>query len=925
MVDWKQPSAFAAAHWLLEHIENHDFRSVAVLVPGRRARRVFQRVLLEQHRVLGGRGAVIAPRVVTPAGLIETFFTRVDHREIASPMTAMLYWLDAFRHLRSTESSVLDPQQTAEQERQMYARVRSLRGVCDELDELGLVPSSVPQHVEIPGTLHRWSALDVLRSAAHERMRDAGYVESTSERRKMIDQGDLVADAPEHLLVVGVSDPGVLAGTAISHLADRTRIMIDAPESEAESFDDLGRPIPGSWNRRPSPIPFSDMRLVDRPVDAAEQVLDELTALHVEHGPFEPGDVVVGLCDETFSVAIERAARRSGARLRAAVGPSLSQTEVAGILRGVQLFIREGSVSAFGELLRMPSIERLLSEGVEGVDLLDLLDFWRADRVGGTLDDLRAGNVGRRKRDIAPLVEALRRFDKLIEPILASERSADAIEALGVFLNRMTSEQQDDARLTETLSPIQAVFDVVRNAPDDLSLSVDLLIQLCSEALAQTNQKPEEVDRAVDLLGWLELRHDPVRDLILVAVNESGELASRQSDGWLPDSVREKLGLMSESRRRARDAHAMHVLCHRSRSLKAIVARRNVDGDPIAPSRLFLGADGEESARRVVATMDDKEARPRVEPAFSLAGTAVPVDDSAFEAALPPESLDVNKISVTAFSAWMRSPLRYWLERRERLDFHDPDVLELDPRAFGDLAHDVLHIFGLDPVAASTDSDQIAEFLSDTLDQMVRQRYGAPCAPAIAVQQETLRARLNRFASIHAAEVQRGWRISECEVERTAMLEIPGGAPVELVGRIDRIDVHEDGHIRVLDYKTSEKRVRPSQARAKDGTWRDLQLPLYDYLLRHQEVEVHGAIELGYIALCRDVNDIGIETAKWTPADIQDGIHRAHEIVNEMRSGQFDGGTAKPGRTVDAIDRILRVGVLDLDGGDDEDGEDFGS
>jgi RecB family exonuclease len=589
------------------------------------------------------------------------------------------------------------------------------------------------------------------------------------------------------------------------------------------------------------------------------------------------------------------------------------------VLEALRTLLRENSIEALSRILRIPSVESMVSPEESEVDLLTLIDSWRADRIGGTLEDLRCANRGRRSLELAPLRDALCVLEELVQPIRVAESAHATCAALGVFLERLFAERLDDVQLHEELAPVEEILQTLASEPTGFAPSIEVVIELCLETLARSKRRPASHDNAVELLGWLELRHDPARDVVLVAVNESGELASKVSDGWLPDSKRQELGLFDEAHRRARDAHATHVLCNRTRSIRAIIARRNVKGDPISPSRLFLGSGGVQSACRITATMDDKVQSPRTVPAFALAGTPVPASKPCFDAPKPPASIEVTKLSVTAFASWIRSPMRFWLERLEGLESIDPEALELDPLAFGSLAHDVFQSFGEGQVHDSTDDEEIFAFLEEELDRLVVRRYGRPCAPAIALQRATLRTRFEHFAHVQAKAVLDGWHILESECTLEATLEIPDGESIQLRGRIDRIDRHEDGRLRVLDYKTSEKRTVPAKARTKSGIWHDLQLPLYHHLMRAQKDTSASEILVGYVSLCREPKEIDIEIADWNAEVMEEGIRRAQEIVHEMRSGEFSEGIAKPPRSVDAIARILRTGVLDIGTGFDTD------
>ena len=354
----------------------------------------------------------------------------------------------------------------------------------------------------------------------------------------------------------------------------------------------------------------------------------------------------------------------------------------------------------------------------------------------------------------------------------------------------------------------------------------------------------------------------------------------------------------------------MHVLAARTGNLHVIVTRHDHRGDPVVPSRLYLGSGGEESARRVLATMS---CAPRSFPAHQLIGSHAPSETEGFPAPDMPDHPVIDRLRVTDFASWIRSPRRFWLERLSRLRTVESNHLELDARSFGTLAHDVLERFGRSELRNSTDEFEIFALFEAELDDLVVKRYGAPCAPAIEIQRRMLHERLRRFAFIQARDAASGWRAHSVEESLEGRLDVPGQEPVTLVGRVDRIDRHVDGRWRVLDYKTSEQAVTASSKYSKEGVWNDLQLPLYDLLMRQAVTEPDDTIELGYVSLPRALQDVAFSVAtKWNSNIIDSGIELARTIVREMRASDF---TRPPrgrsfGREVDGIDRILRSSVL---------------
>ena len=331
------------------------------------------------------------------------------------------------------------------------------------------------------------------------------------------------------------------------------------------------------------------------------------------------------------------------------------------------------------------------------------------------------------------------------------------------------------------------------------------------------------------------------------------------------------------------------------------------------PSRLYLGPGGEEGALRVLRSMNEE---PASRPAHLMIGMPKPAEHESFRAPELPDALEIQSLRVTDFESWIRSPRRFWLERTQALKMVQTNPLDLDPRAFGILAHQVLDDFGSSDLRDSTDASVICGFLHRRLRECVTEGYGDPCLPTIELQARMLFQRLERFAYRQAELAKEGWRCEAVETTLQGVLDMPDGDPVRLTGRVDRIDRHEDGRWRVLDYKTSLASSRVQSKLTRDGVWKDLQLPLYDYLIRQGDVGDDALIEVGYFALPNQLSKVDLHIAPWDAVTMVSGVERAREIVQEMRSGAFgaEEGVTGWGGQPDGIDRILRSAALEFSG-----------
>jgi RecB family exonuclease len=206
----------------------------------------------------------------------------------------------------------------------------------------------------------------------------------------------------------------------------------------------------------------------------------------------------------------------------------------------------------------------------------------------------------------------------------------------------------------------------------------------------------------------------------------------------------------------------------------------------------------------------------------------------------------------------------------------------------------VLAAFGADArVCDATDAAVVGRALDAALDRLAAERFGDRPLPAVLLQLEQLRRRLAAFAGWQAQRAADGWRIEACEwsPKERVILQCKSG-PVELRGRIDRIDVYADEkRWALLDYKTVNEPKSPGTAhRAKDGTWRDLQLPLYELLARSFAAE-HACERpplLGYVVLPRDAVKTGELMADWPPDFVEEAQEQARSLVDEMRAQGFE-------------------------------------
>jgi len=116
----------------------------------------------------------------------------------------------------------------------------------------------------------------------------------------------------------------------------------------------------------------------------------------------------------------------------------------------------------------------------------------------------------------------------------------------------------------------------------------------------------------------------------------------------------------------------------------------------------------------------------------------------------------------------------------------------------------------------------------------------------------------------------------------------------------------------IIDYKTSEAGKTPDRthkaARSSGRVWDDLQLPLYHHLAAQHGIT--GPVQLAYMNLPKKAEQETLHVARWSPADLDDAIGTARDIVRNIRAGRFDMADDYPARFEDAFANICQTRVF---------------
>jgi ATP-dependent helicase/nuclease subunit B len=904
VLPWARPLASSAAAWLAGNWSGQaalDLADTLIVVPTRQSARRL-REALANHAATCGQ-AVFPPRVVQPEQILE-LSRPPDAPPVASRAATLLAWIWVLQAADLAEFRALfpvDPPQRhfswALQLAEEFTRLQ------DALGEGGLRFSDVaPRAGADFGEAERWRQLAELEQRFDLALAQAGWL-------SMVAAQQAVAAAPalprgvRRLVLLATPDPRPAVLRVVQQWIRQIDVVVvvyAAPE-DRERFDSWGRPVPERWIDAPIDLGDFDRRVhvsVD-PSAQADAVAEVIAAYRGREGT-----VALGCADAELVPRLAAAMAAAEVKPYLPQGALLRTHPLAGLLDALWAVVRDDGWEPVAALARHASIldwlrrvepQFSIARWLEGLD-----DLYARHLPATFAAALQHARDGARAARYPERLGALERLARLTQSLRAGTFPAAWHAGLeevygGQILD--TSRPEDEAFVEAAAAWRAAAAAVAEAAPHTLPAAD--ACQLALRLFGATRQFGDKPSSAVDIDGWLELLFRTEPHLIVAGFNEGAVPEAITGHAFLPESLRERLGLKTNAQRFARDAWQLAALaaCRaRIGQVDIFLGKTSALGDPLRPSRLLFLCDEAELPRRVSGLFRE------------LPPTAGNVPWQRAWRLRPPRERPPAHVRVTAFRDYLRCPFRFYLKHVLKLQAVETEKRELDPRDFGDLVHRVLERLGRDADWRDcTDERVLAKAFAGELDRLVAARYGSPLSLPLIVQVESARQRLAHAARVQADTRAQGWTIQHVEWPFPPEQLTLAGLGVR--GTIDRIERHaETGAWRVLDYKTGETALAPVDAHlrglrssdpdqlpvaamrldegARPRVWVDLQLPLYHWALS----QTFGVtdVTLGYFNLPKAVGETAIHLWEDYTRDLHEAaLSCATAAANAIAAGRF--------------------------------------
>ena len=600
LLPWDRPLLGQAVAWLAADWVGDgplDLAHLLVVVPTRQSGRRL-REALAAHAWSRGQ-AVFSPRVVLP----ETLTTLgVSSAGVASRLVSQLAWIRVLREIPLEEFQAVFPIEPPARDFAWARRLASqLLHLQSTLIEVGLQISEVGAKAgaDFPEA-ERWQQLAHLEQR-YQAVLGAQHLQDAQAAKLDFARRPVLPPEVKKIIVLGTPDPWPLACQILGAYAKSIPVEIGvfgpAEEPLALLFDDWGRPRLDFWTQRELRWAQFNQQ-VRLCVDPATQA-GQLVAL-AQRYEIAGGGLALGIADAEILAPLAHGLSCVGVPAFNPEGLPRRQDGLYALLSLLAEFARRDAFSTSTALLRCPAI-------LDWLAAQSGPDFSRA-RLLRELDALQAEHL-------PPTLAAARNHVK--KSSLAAEALA-RLAALSPELQQGAFPQNCLQLLAKLFAdhPVKSVDPLVASAAAwvELAEEVGRALQIFPDltpgegwefALAQFAESVAFADKpagAIELNGWLELLWEDAPHLVVAGLNDGRVPEVVSGDAFLPEVLRERLGLKTNGRRFARDVYLLAALAATRTTagrLEILLGKVSLAGDPLRPSRLLLRCADEDLPRRI--------------------------------------------------------------------------------------------------------------------------------------------------------------------------------------------------------------------------------------------------------------------------------------------------------------------------------------
>lgn len=679
----------------------------------------------------------------------------------------------------------------------------------------------------------RWRDMVRLENKAAEVLEGWGGCDPDTEVRKAV-QNSSAPRYARRVILLGHPDPLALSLTALESWREQGILVetwIHAPQSYESCFDQWGRPIAEKWQKEDIDLPLNDGGLS---VEEESESLGLAVSHCLTNWAALPGSVVLGVCDPDFTPAVEGAVEDAGWKVYRAEGYGLMSGGWNRLWQSVRLALETpDALPPVEKLSRLRLVQTALKwnlgfqmachmDEIRSRHLPETVSFAETfltpeekeewSRLTAWLSGWKPGNIGH---------EMLHFVEEWLSVVTAPWRAEEEV-------TDDTSPSENPAEIPME-NPMDTPLEIPSDVAEDIALaelvkkgaelvasleeagvvrSAEAAFLLMERYLEKNRTYADRSTSNVDLVNWLELSFTPEPYLALAALHEGAVPKVHGGDPFLPEKFRRFLGLGGNEERVARDAFLLKSLMQsreKAGSVGIFLSRFSPSGQSCNPSSLLMRCPEDELPERV-KVLFPQETGTRVLPAPSRGSWVLSSEEESNRWSNPHKGF-----SPSVLNSFLQCPFRFRLKNMygfERLELSS----SVPARELGNVIHESMEELGKGDWRDCTDGARLAVALKEVFSEEFTKRFGSSLSLPLTIQYEMGLKRMESAAYAQAAAVREGWHILSTE---HVVSNWPLAQGCLLNMRIDCLQEHEDGQIRILDYKTGRKATPPHEAHWK--------------------------------------------------------------------------------------------------------------
>lgn len=888
LLDWNLPLLPAVTKRLLEGVDPGivDLSRLMVIVPTKQAGRRL-REALAVALAAEGRG-LFPPEIVTPDLLLAQ---AIKHEPIASEESVCAAWVSALGVIDFTHFQALFPIAPSPSTGWKLGMAQRLMQLRSELGEEGLdLSMAADKAAEAGHEPERWRQLARLEGLYIDTLKLRELKDPKQTRREAALSYEPPA-AIDRIILAATPDPQPLPLYALERAAAQVPVEVWIYGSEDAAFDNWGRPITEAWQNRPLDLEGWNCHI--KTLADPKATASDICSLMAEQ---VPEGVLLGITDANLSATIADALSTKSIPCYDPEGHPLRNGRAGRLTELLCQLTADESTATIRSLLQHPDLALWLDAKHANKERLRDLDKIFERHLASDLTSLLF--FAQTRPRFAALTHALHKLQSIRRSLQTKSNFADNLAStLQAIYAPQSSENQAHERIPwkDSADAIRQKLEASHETETQFAkLPADYSREAFRQSLNKTKVYPDRPKEAHDLLGWLELMWNDSPHLILAGLNEGIVPESIVGDAFLPESLREVLGLRTNAHRFARDAYLLEALCRRRSSngrIDILIPQTAADGTPLKPSRLlFLGKAGTLLTRTRACFQATESAH-------------APISHSLPWKLSPPQGIELPKtISVSALKNYLECPFRFFLRHILKLRTLDVETRELTPATFGTLFHDTVAELTTQDIIGTSEATLIQKTHA-IAEAKLQHQFGKHLSFALRLQHEALMARLTAYAQRQIEDIQENGSIEILDTEAPFETQIEG---FTIRGTIDRID-QRGTRLELIDYKTANSPVYPKDAHLKsiarkeppehlpeaaifehEGKryrWTDLQLPLYALSKKEAGQE---RPQVAYFNIGNTLQKSAI--ARWgdfTESHIDSARDCAAAIIQQIKDGVF--------------------------------------